>query len=886
MGFFFNEEKGEAPRAKPKPKQRLQDIPVASLRQLGCSVCPRDKDRLDTPKMAPMGRNGAEVYLLWEQPSAKDDQKGMYLSDAAGRAVESALGRRFVEKQCAVGSVVQCAGDERPSLAETECCRGRAEREIAERRPAVVVAVGDGALQWAIGRTDVTAMQHRGAWFAARIGGHACWVYSVLYPNYANSKQPSSRDDDIRRVVEHDCRELVSAVERGLERPDYRAGPYDAGIEIITGQEPGDIARLEKALQELAGAPRGALDIETNTLRPFMHRRPLIYCAAVGTFERTVAFSLDHPDGWGSEHQRRRARGLFYEYVMASGPKACHNLGFEMEWLAADGGAHALRRTEWDDTMASAYVLDERGGTKSLGMQTHRLFGFDLKAQSRVDPERLLEYPIREALRYNGLDTKWTNAVRDAHRPLIDAVPAFRERYEDLVALAPTLALTTAAGLPVDQEFAAKASERLAGELAEIEGRIAKDPAVREYQRRHGTFSPTNPDHLLQLLKDEGREEIRVFDKKSKQTKESTSEEVLLVIGDQVPACGLVLEHRGVSKLKGTYVDPTASGDNVCHDGLIRSKYNSMHTLTTRLSADDPAVQNWPARKHKWVRAMVGVRLLEKLERVRKWFAAFDYGQIEFRVVGMASEDPNIVRACWTGYDVHKFWAERLMAIYPEVVDWLLEEFDEQLGKQRAKEAKEFDEDKALLKLLRQEMKNKWVFPQLFGSSMRSCAEALHLPEDVTEDLGREFWDEFRVVKKWQQRVLDGYHRNLYVETLGGARRRGLMTPNEAINMPIQGTAAEIVKRAMTALSVEAEMWDEPELQPRFNGHDDLSTILSDDGLEARMDRTARIMCEHRFSFINVPLVVEAKVGPNWADLDEVKVYRSDELFNLRNPYA
>lgn len=140
-------------------------------------------------------------------------------------------------------------------------------------------------------------------------------------------------------------------------------------------------------------------------------------------------------------------------------------------------------------------------------------------------------------------------------------------------------------------------------------------------------------------------------------------------------------------------------------------------------------------------------------------------------------------------------------------------------------------------------------------------------------------------MKRWQETVLDGYRKNLYVETLGGRRRRGAMTPNEAINLPIQGTAAEIVCTAMTALSVESEILDDPELQPALNVHDDLTSFLSDQGLMSKIDHIARIMCKPRFDYINVPLVVEASIGPNWADLEEIKVYRSHEMFGTPNPY-
>ena len=112
------------------------------------------------------------------------------------------------------------------------------------------------------------------------------------------------------------------------------------------------------------------------------------------------------------------------------------------------------------------------------------------------------------------------------------------------------------------------------------------------------------------------------------------------------------------------------------------------------------------------------------------------------------------------------------------------------------------------------------------------------------------------------------------------------MSKNELINHPIQGTEADIVLEAMNALSERSQLDDDPSLQPAFMGHDDLSFFLPDRGLEDRIEIIAREMCKPRFDWINVPLIVEVSVGARWHELKEVQVYRSNELYNLRNPYA
>src|ERR1019366_3259959 len=132
-------------------------------------------------------------------------------------------------------------------------------------------------------------------------------------------------------------------------------------------------------------------------------------------------------------------------------------------------------------------------------------------------------------------------------------------------------------------------------------------------------------------------------------------------------------------------------------------------------------------------------------------------------------------------------------------------------------------------------MKNKWVFPQLFGASMQSCAESLHLPDYVTQELGQEFCDDFQGVKKWQDTLLRSYEKNLYVETLGGRKRRGPMTKNEIINHPIQGTALDIVTAGMNGISEYSDMHGDDEIHPILNVHDDLTFMMSDAGLETKI---------------------------------------------------
>lgn len=886
MAFFHTEQKKDPPRSSAPSKVKLRDLPVAAMAEMGCKVCPKDKDRGDYTKVTPAGYTDAvHIYVLFASASPKDGFPSADSRRIADVAMDAVLGKLPSKSRLdiRVGGLIQCASETQViGAAEQACCRNRVEEDIEKAEPLVILGVGDAPLAWAT-ELPAYAPTFRGRMIRVKIRSHVCWYYPVNYPNWAfKDKKKQYGKSEHELALEHDIKQLVEYLEshdavdvdNAARRYYFPTPTKDENIECITGTAPGDMQRLERALADAVSNPRNALDIETNALRPYIPT-PMLLTAAIGTFDRTVAFAVDHPQGWGSDVQRRKVAQLFGEWLMSChGTVECHNLAMEMEWLAYQYGVRLLHFVNWDDTMAQAHTIDERPGTKSLDVLTRIHFGFFLKSLSSVDVKRAnwwLQYSLKDILLYNGRDTKWTHKLSEVQRPILLADDKLTYQWQRKVRLAPSLVAMELKGLPVDIRYAEKMETKLEDQAKVALAKVARCPEVGEYERKFGRFSPTNPDHVLTLLdKICRRDEIKRTDPTGR-TRMTTDEEALSAIpANEVPSAALVLEHRGVEKLLSTYIRPITTRRIISADGRIHSKYSSMVAVTGRLAGEDPNPQNWPKRKHREIRGAVSVIGLSP----EQWVAAYDYGQIEFRVVGMASEDDNLVRYCWDPKsDVHKKWAVRVTEKYGPIKDWIIDQFD-------------VDWDEKGMKTLRQEMKNKWVFPMLFGSSARSCAASLQLPKDIADDMAAEFWDEFPQVKKWQAGLLKSYEKKLYVETLGGNRRRGPMTMNEIINMPIQGTAAEIVCEAMCALSEMAVVEENDDLQPALNVHDDLTFLPFDKDFERNNEIIVREMCKHRFPYINVPLVVEASIGPRWSELEEIGVYRSSELFNLENPYA
>lgn len=865
MGFFFNQTVAVAAKAS---SSRKKHIPIESMRELGCKACPLDKleGQLKSPKMEPLGSPDAKIYVLGGSPSEDGDEENKPLAGEELRLLKGALPSGYYN-DLRLHNIVQChipgftnGFPREPEMIETECCRNYIIKDIEETKPSLILGLGPQALSWATSLSGGIT-QWRGRMLAVRIGNHDCWFYPTYHPAHVINRRKKFGKSEIELTFEHDVYAAIQAVEKRLVKPTIYSNKadYDRGIVSITGESKGDFNLLEDAFNRLAALPRNGIDLETSGLRPY-HNNSRIFTAAVGTFDDTVAFALDHPEAGWSDRTRKNVHGLFLDYLLHSGRKIAHNLAFEQEWLAYHYGGKILRLTEWEDTMAQAHTIDERPG-KSLDDLTKIHYGFFLKDQSRVVVKdgRILEFPLPEVLRYNGMDSKWCYKIFEDQEPTILANKDYVYEYQRKIRTQPTLVLSQLKGVAVDFEYTKDLKEQYVEKILKLERQINNCPEIKQYVRKHGSFSPTAPEQYSQLLSEIGREEIVKND-----GRESSDESVLSKIpASEVPSAPLILEHRGLLKVTNGYLEPILSRKIISNDDRIHTLYKLMLAVSGRLASEDPNMQNFPKRKYLEVRGAI-------IPDGR--YLACDYGQLEARIIGMATEDQNLVKYLWTKYDIHGFWADRIMAEYPRILDWLVSTFEIN-----------GDDPKVVRKTLRQEAKNKWVFPQFFGSHFKSCARDLHIPESVAEDLSKEFWDEFRGVKKWQDKLLKRYEKTLYVETLTGRRRRGAMTSNEIINHPIQGTGADIVLDAMNRLSEMADINEDPELQPNLNIHDDLTFDL--ENVHAKIDLIAREMCRHTFDFINVPLIVEASIGDNWNGLEPFGEYYSNDLFNIRNPY-
>lgn len=268
-------------------------------------------------------------------------------------------------------------------------------------------------------------------------------------------------------------------------------------------------------------------------------------------------------------------------------------------------------------------------------------------------------------------------------------------------------------------------------------------------------------------------------------------------------------------------------------------------------SSSDPNLQNVPNKTGKELRRMI-------CAPENYWMVCSDYGQIEARIIGVASQDEEFCKALWEDYDVHMHWAEAIANEYPKVIK----------GSQNLN-------DKAVMKKFRAAVKNLWVFPAFYGASPHSIAKGIGVPIEIVLDIFRDFWQTFRGVKQWQKWILNRYEKLGYVETLSGRRRHAPMTANAVLNASIQGFASDICVDAMCRL-------DRLGIETALQIHDDVTAYVKDEELEKTIQKIAREMCNcTNYPWINVPIVIEMSAGPNWFDQEPIGVYKSTDFYKV-----
>jgi DNA polymerase-1 len=434
---------------------------------------------------------------------------------------------------------------------------------------------------------------------------------------------------------------------------------------------------------------------------------------------------------------------------------------------------------------------------------------------------------IDKAAEYSAEDADITLQLHQALWPQLEAIPSLKTVYENIEQpLVPVLLRMEHTGVLIDTELLRKQSGELAKRMLEVEAqchRVAGQP-----------FNVDSPKQLQEVLfVQQGIPVLR----KTPTGQPSTAEDVLEELADQYELPKLIMEYRGLTKLKSTYTDKLPLQVNA-KTGRIHTSYHQAVAATGRLSSQDPNLQNIPIRSAEGRRirqafiAPLGYRLL-----------AADYSQIELRIMAHLSGDESLLKAFAEDRDVHQATAAEVFGTPLKAVT----------ADQR-RSAKAIN------------------FGLIYGMSAFGLAKQLGIARGEAQKYVELYFERYPGVKHYMDKTREQARQQGYVETVFG-RRLYLQEINSrnaplrqyaersAINAPMQGTAADIIKRAMITVAVWLQQ-SKIDAKLIMQVHDELVLEVRNDSVE---EVTAQIR-DHmsRAAELKVPLKVDIGVGDNW----------------------
>ena len=453
----------------------------------------------------------------------------------------------------------------------------------------------------------------------------------------------------------------------------------------------------------------------------------------------------------------------------------------------------------------------------------------DLIGKGRMQ-KTMREVPVELVKEYAAEDADITLQLYEKLLPLLKENGVEKLFYEIEMPLVPVLSRMEANGVRIDTENLQQISEAFGVEIHKIEEEIYKAAGM--------PFNIASPKQLGEVL----FEKLRI-DEKAKKTKTgqyATGEDVLQKLSHKHPIIQMILDYRSFTKLKSTYLDALPALVNP-KDGLIHTSYNQAVTATGRLSSNNPNLQNIPVRT-------------EKGREIRRAFVprspeytllAADYSQIELRIIAHLSQDPAMVADFNLGHDIHAATAAKVFHVPMD-----------QVTKEQRSRAKAVN------------------FGIIYGMSAFGLAERMELSRSEAANIIKKYFEEYAGIKEYMNRSIALARERGYAETILGRRRylrdingansvvRGFAERN-AINAPIQGSSADMIKIAMIGIHQELErlkmkskmilqVHDELVFDAHLDELDTLKAIVQDKMVNALP--------------LSVPVIVEMNTGANWLE--------------------
>ncbi len=484
------------------------------------------------------------------------------------------------------------------------------------------------------------------------------------------------------------------------------------------------------------------------------------------------------------------------------------------------------------DSMLESYVLNSVATRHDMDSVARQYLGretihYEDVAGKGAKQLTFNQVDLESAAPYAAEDADITLQLHEALWKQLNEFPRLKSVYEDIEQpLVPILLAMEETGVLVDRKMLTTQSGELAKKMIELE--------AKAHKLAGGPFNLGSPKQLQEILFDRlGLPVVR----KTPKGQPSTAEDVLVELAEEYDLPAVIIDYRSVSKLKSTYTDKLPLQIDKA-TGRIHTSYHQAVAATGRLSSTDPNLQNIPIRTPEG-------------RRIRQAFVAppgqvllaADYSQIELRIMAHLSADPGLVQAFADELDVHRATAAEVFGMA------LCDVTDDQ-----RRSAKAIN------------------FGLMYGMSAFGLAKQLGISRGEAQEYVNLYFDRYPGVKAFMDAIRDRASKDGYVETVFGRRlylpeindrnaNRRQYAERTAINAPMQGTAADIIKRAMIAVHAWLNA-ERPGARMIMQVHDELVFEVDEDKVDAVSERVIELMCAA--ATLEVPLKVDVGVGMNW----------------------
>ena len=585
---------------------------------------------------------------------------------------------------------------------------------------------------------------------------------------------------------------------------------------------------LEKVIEQIAKSGRFAVDVETTSLDP-------ISADLVGislSFRPNEAYYIPVAHEEGPNLDLAEVRRLL-KPILEKESIGCvgQNIKYDMIVLSRHG---MEVKGIVGDPMIVSYLLDPGQRSHSLDALAKSILDYKTITYEEVtgkgkEQKLFSRVPVKEAVVYSGEDADIALLINDELEKRLAAQEDLLSLYREVeLPLISVLARMEMNGVAIDQPYLRKLSSRMEERLAELE--------KRAYELAGHEFNVNSTQQLAQVL----FEELKIKSRKKTKTGYSTDSTVLADLAAEHELPAVMLELREVAKLNSTYVDALPRQVNP-RTGMIHTSFNQMITATGRLSSSNPNLQNIPIRS-------------EEGRAIRKGFIprgedrlllCADYSQIELRILAHLAGDEVMIEAFTRGMDIHTETASRLFNLAPEEVR------PEHRG--RAKTIN---------------------FGVLYGMGAHRLSNELKIPYNEARKFIDDYFARFPLIRQYIDRQVAQARDQGWVSTILGRRRKlpEITSANRvqrenaermALNTPIQGSAADLIKVAMIQVDKRImEKW--PEVKMILQVHDELVFDTPAAQVEEMGQEVAQIM--ENAVRLKVPVKVDLGWGHNWLD--------------------